>query len=203
MIDTPFRRVLAHTSPLVVRGYGYLGLHPNHLTCGALLLSIIAAIACGSGNTAVALGSWWLGRLLDGTDGLYARGSNQQSDFGAYLDILGDMAGYSLMIFGFMHLHPALAWTWLSILFCYVLCICSALALGALCDKRSLADHDNRGLRLSAGLAEGGETGIAYTLFLLLPQHIEVLTMGWLVILGITIVARTLLARKILNDLPA
>ena len=64
MIDTPFRRVLAHASPLIVRGYGFLGLHPNHLTYGALLLAMIAALACGTGNTAVALGSWWLGRLL-------------------------------------------------------------------------------------------------------------------------------------------
>jgi phosphatidylglycerophosphate synthase len=199
MIDTPFRRILAHTSPMIVKVYSRLGLRPNHITVGATLTAAAAAVACGAGYTWLALGLWWASRWFDGTDGIYARGTGQQTDFGAYLDIVGDMAAYSMMILGFMVRRPDLHWSWLGIVFLYVLCISSALALGALSDKRGLTSQDNRGLRLGAGLAEGGETGIAYTLFLLLPQYLGPLTSIWLGILATTVIARTLLARNLLR----
>ena len=59
--------------------------------------------------------------------------------------------------------------------------------------------RDDRGLRLGAGLAEGGETGIAYTLFLLFPAHLDWLTGIWIGVLVVTVVARTLLARRTLG----
>ena len=202
MIDTPFRRILAHTSPMIVKVYSRLGLRPNHITAGATLTAAASAVACAAGYTWLTLGLWWASRWLDGTDGIYARGTDQQTDFGAYLDIVGDMAAYSMMILGFMYRHPDLQWSWLGIVFLYILCISSALALGALSDKRGLRSQDNRGLRLGAGLAEGGETGIAYTLFLLLPQNLGPLTSIWLVILATTVIARTLLAKNLLSQPP-
>ena len=60
-------------------------------------------------------------------------------------------------------------------------------------------DGDNRSLKLAAGLAEGGETGIAYTLMLLLPQLIKVLLPLWILVLVITFVARTWLAWRVLE----
>ncbi len=115
------------------------------------------------------------------------------------MDIVGDMAAYSLMVFGFLWRYPEQKWAWVAMLFFYVLCISSALALGALCDKRGVASDDNRGLRLGAGLAEGGETGIAYTMFLLMPQAIGALSGLWLTVLAVTILARTVLAKRPLS----
>ena len=94
---------------------------------------------------------------------------------------------------------PELYGRWLAMLFLYVLCISTALALGMQEAKRSLPPRDNRGLRLGAGLAEGGETGIAYTIFLLFPTHLALSTAIWLGILIVTVVARSLLAYQTLG----
>ena len=80
-------------------------------------------------------------------------------------------------------------------MFFYVLCITGALSLGSLEASRKLPPRDNRGLRLAAGLAEGGETGIAYTLFLLFPDYVKPLLWMWIGVLLVTVVARTAYAR--------
>jgi phosphatidylglycerophosphate synthase len=198
MIDGPFRQKLPNFTGPLIRLYKVARLTPNMISITSVFIAALAAALCAYDHPLLALLTWWLGRLLDGTDGIYARATGQSSDFGAYLDIVCDMAAYSLMIFGFLHLHPQLNLTWASILFLYVLCIASALALGSLEEKRQIITQDNRGLRLGAGLAEGGETGLAYSVFLVFPSAIETLTIIWIIILSATIVARTLLARRLL-----
>ena len=104
------------------------------------------------------------------------------------------------MVVAFDRVHPELHAQWVAILFLYVLCITSALALGMGESAQDRPPRDDRGLRLGAGLAEGGETGIAYTLFLLFPTQLPLLTTLWIVVLATTVVARTILARRLLAD---
>ncbi len=146
----------------------------------------------------LAIAVWWLGRLLDGTDGIYARATGQTTHFGAFLDIVCDMAAYSVMIFAFAYRHPELTPLWLLILFFYVLCITGAVSLGAAMRELNVNSDDNRGIRLAAGLAEGGETGIAYTLFLLFPANITFTASLWIIVLATTVLARVFLAKKTL-----
>lgn len=202
MIDAPFRRALPRFAGPLLRCYAQAGLSPNALSGIACTLALLAALCTASGWAWPAIALWWLGRLVDGTDGLHARRSGRASDFGAYLDILLDMTAYSAMVLGFAQLHPELHSRWLWILLLYVLCITSALALGAQEARRRLPPRDERGLRLGAGLAEGGETGIAYTLFLLFPHRIETLSALWLALLVLTVLARTALAGRLLSDPP-
>lgn len=200
MIDNPFRRVLAGFAGPLVRVYAALGLSPNTVSGLAFALAALAALCIVRGWPLAAIAFWWLGRLADGTDGIYARQTGRATDFGAYLDIVLDMAAYSLIIVALDQVHPELHGRWMSILFLYVLCIASALALGMQEASRQLEARDERGLRLGAGLAEGGETGIAYTLFLLLPGQLSWLTALWIAILATTVIARSLLARRTLPD---
>lgn len=199
MIDGPFRRFLPKMTGPLVRLYSFFGLSPNAISVGSLLMACVASYFCARGEAYFAIIFWWFGRLFDGTDGIYARAISQTSDFGAYLDIVCDMASYSVMILGFALLHPQLQFMWSIILVLYVLCITSALALGSLEQKLGISLRDNRGLRLGAGLAEGGETGIAYTLFLLFPHVIVTTGYLWIGILGLTVLARTILARRIVS----
>lgn len=202
MIDNAFRAVLPRFSRPIVALYGRLGWTPNHVTVLGFAIALIASIAVAAGFWWTALGLWWLSRLADGTDGVYARASGQESDFGAYFDIVLDMASYGAMVLGFAIAAPEYQPQWMAMLFLYILCIATALSLGAQEAKRSLAPRDNRGLRLGAGLAEGGETGIAYSLFLLLPTYMEVTTTIWVVILATTVIARSFLAYRILRPEP-
>lgn len=198
MIDNSFReRLPAFVAPLI-RVYAWAGVSPNGLSVCALLLAVFAAWLCANDFLWGAISVWWLGRLLDGTDGIYARAVDKVSDFGAYLDIVCDMAAYSVMVLGLQVRFPEEQPLWSYIVVLYVLCVASALALGSLEQKRNLSPRDNRSLRLGAGLAEGGETGIAYTLFLLFPEHLSWLCLLWIGALVFTVVARTLLAQRLL-----
>jgi phosphatidylglycerophosphate synthase len=200
VIDNAFREILPRYAGPLIRLYARLGLTPNGVSAIGCGLGLAAAGCVAAGLSGPAILLWWVGRLLDGTDGIFARSTGQATDFGAYLDIVLDMAAYSAMILGFAYANPELMDRWLVILLLYVLCITSALALGMEEAKRDLPKRDDRGLRLGAGLAEAGETGIAYTLFLLLPEQLSPLTALWIAILLTTIAARTLLARRLLAN---
>jgi len=199
MIDGPFRRILPKFTGGLIRFCTLLGLTPNMISLAGLVLASMATLLCLQGNPGAAITLWWFSRLLDGTDGIYARATGRASDFGAYLDIVCDMAANTLMVLGFMGAFPALQWEWSLTLSLYIMCITSALALGALEEKRQLTKNDNRGLRLASGLAEAGETGIAYTVFLLFPDSLPTLVRVWIALLGVTVISRTLLARSILS----
>jgi phosphatidylglycerophosphate synthase len=145
-----------------------------------------------------ALVFWWLGRLFDGTDGIYARDSDQATAFGGYLDIVLDMASYSIMLIGFYLASPQRGLQWLGIAVLYTLCITSALALGEYETKHQLGTEDHRSLRLATGLAEGGETGVFYTLMLLFPSRWSLLIGCWILILCFTVVSRSFLAYRMM-----
>lgn len=200
MIDGPFRQVLPSLVRPLVRFYGARGLTPNQLTVAGFVLACVAAFFVWFGWHWWALAIWWISRLLDGTDGIYARESGQVTDFGGYLDILLDMASYSVMVLGFAAYWPSWPVAWGLVLMLYTLCITSALAFGALESKMGAPPAGNdRSLRLSAGLAEGGETGIAYTVMLLWHEAMPALVWVWILVLVCTVAARSLLAFRILR----
>lgn len=199
MIDNAFRSLLPGRVDRVLALYERLGLTPNHVTCIGFGLACAAAGLVAAGLPLLALAVWWLGRLADGTDGIYARATGRATRFGAYLDIVLDMAAYGAMVLGFAVARPDLAWAWIPILFLYVLCITSALALGAEEATAGVPARDERGLRLGAGLAEGGETGLAYTAMLLWPDWLPQIAAGWIVVLATTVVARSVLAARTLQ----
>ena len=200
VIDTPFRRLLPHLTGPLIAFYQRQNLTPNRITIAGFGIALLAASATALGWAYVAIGLWWFSRLLDGTDGIYARSTDQTSDFGGYLDIMLDMASYGAMVLGFAIWKPELSVAWTLMLFFYILCITSALALGNIEQKHQLGPSDNRSLRLAAGLAEGGETGIAYTLMLIWPEAITALASLWITILVATVVARTYLASKLMQN---
>lgn len=200
MIDNAFRALLPGRVAIVTGLYARLGWTPNHVSFMGFGIAAIAAVAVAFEAPWTAVFLWWVSRLADGTDGVYARETGQATRFGAYLDIVLDMAAYSGMVLGFAWAYPSLGWAWVSMLFLYVLCITSALALGAEETEAGAKPRDDRGLRLGAGLAEGGETGLAYTAMLLLPGWLDSIVVVWIAVLTTTVVARTLLAARTLRD---
>lgn len=199
MIDDAVRAVMPRYAGPFLSLYARLGLSPNHVTFIGFALAILASFAVARDQRLLALLLWWVSRIADGTDGHYARQTGRATPFGAYLDILLDMAAYGAMVIGFAVAEPALASRWIPMLFLYVLCITSALALGAQEARLALTPRDDRGLRLGAGLAEGGETGIAYSVFLLFPAWLSVTTAIWVGVLALTVVLRTILAHRLLR----
>ncbi len=190
MIDNPFRKILEKHSTGLIDILVKTKISANLLTCFSFLGAMISAYFVIEKEFIAAILIWWLSRLLDGLDGLVARKSNTASPFGAFLDINLDMASYALIILALAKIFPQYSLEWNLILLLYILCITSALASGEILAKVQKENLDNRGINLLPGLAEAGETGIAYTLFLLFPEQLLILTWIWIAVLLQTVVAR-------------
>ncbi|MEO5970103.1 MAG: CDP-alcohol phosphatidyltransferase family protein [Bdellovibrionia bacterium] len=197
MIDNIFREKLPRFVRPLLKFYKLLELNPNSVTIAGCLTGLASALFVSQGFFILGLALWWAGRLLDGTDGIYARHFGKTSEVGAYLDINCDMLAYSAMILAFFKIWPVLSLNWIIIMALYVLCISGALSLGSL--QGPTAHSSSRKLQLAAGLAEGGETGIFYSCCLVFPNYIQPLSLFWITVLIATVLARATLAFQSLN----
>lgn len=197
MIDNKFRTFFSQLVMPITDIFAKTSVSPNTLSFVAFGISASAGIAIFYGHYVTAIFLWWLGRFFDSMDGELARKTGKTTPFGAFLDITLDMLAYSLIILSFYFKESMFQTFWVQILFLYIGCITSALALGTLMDSVYLENKDNRGLRLATGLAEGGETGMAYTLFLLFPHRLDILLPVWICILSVTVVSRFIYAYQL------
>jgi len=201
MFDERVRQQIAPWLRRPAAVLGQLGVSPNQLTVVAFLLAGAAATLVATGWVWVGMAVWLASRLLDALDGLVARGHGRATAFGGFLDITLDMAAYSLMIVGFAIQHPDPNLAWLLILVGYVLCITTTAVLSSsLEQRRATVAGNDRSLQFTPGLAEAGETTIAYLLFALLPAWVAPLAWIWAAVLMYTAAQRTLLASRLLRD---
>ena len=149
-------------------------IHPNWLSFAALGAGLVSAAAVVGQAYWAGLALWALNRTLDGLDGLVARTHGKQSDFGGYLDLLLDFIVYLAVVLAFIAARPtdATFWAGLLLLSAYVLNLLSWTVLSAILEKRT-TDASGRltTVEMPAGLIEGAETIVFYSLFFLLPAY--------------------------------
>lgn len=149
-------------------------IQPIAVTVAAFGVGVIAGLAVWQQAYSLGAGLWLLNRGLDGLDGTLARLRGAQSDFGGYLDMLLDTIIYALVPLALVLSMPSPgAWLALvALLISFYINYASWMYLAALLEKRSLgaqARHERTTITMPAGIVEGAETVMFYTLFLLLP----------------------------------
>jgi len=175
MLDRKFRKILPDIVKPLIHILNQSKITPNQLSLLAFCLACLASYLLSQEHQYWALGVWYLGRLCDGLDGILARDTSQVSPWGGYIDICLDMSAYGIMLIGFAYLYSEYSLLWLGIMFGYVLCITTTLALSSILESHQSKIPDNdRSLQFTSGIAEASETSIAYTLFVLLPGFIEI-----------------------------
>ena len=148
--------------------------HPTTVTVLAAVVGLAAAVAVWQGAYLPALALWALNRVLDGLDGTLARITNQQSDLGAYLDIVLDHVVYTAIPLGLaLAVGTSEAFLALSLLLAsFYINGASWMYLAALIEKRhagAVAQGELTTVTMPGGLIEGAETVFFYSLFLLFP----------------------------------
>lgn len=176
MIDKALREPKETAMALLVRG-PVRRIHPTAVTIVAAGAGLAAAVAAWQGAFWPALGLWALNRALDGLDGTLARLTGRQSDLGAYLDIVLDHVVYAAIPLGLaMADGGAQAFLALAaLLSSFYVNAASWMYLAAILEKRqagAAARGELTGVTMPAGLVEGAETVLFYTLFLLFPGAI-------------------------------
>lgn len=173
MIDKVLREPKESLLTPLVRG-PLRRIHPTTITIVAAGVGVACAVAAWQGAYLAALALWAANRVLDGLDGTMARATGRQSDLGAYLDILLDHLVYAAVPIGLaVAAGTQAAFIALALLLAsFYLNGASWMYLAALLEKRS-AGAAARGelttVTMPAGLVEGAETVLFYSLFLLFP----------------------------------
>jgi phosphatidylglycerophosphate synthase len=155
-------------------------IHPIAVTLLAAAVGLGAALAAWQGAYATALVFWLLNRVLDGLDGTLARIAGRQSDLGAYLDIVFDhlVAAAIVVALALAAATPEALLAALVLLASFYVNGASWMYLAALLEKRTAGARSSGELTsvtMPAGLIEGAETIVFFTLFLLLPNALVAL----------------------------
>lgn len=201
MFDERFRRFIAPGLSRPARALRAIGVTPNQVSGAGFLVAVGAAGAIASGRPVVGISLWLGSRLLDALDGAVAREGQVGSAFGGFLDVVLDMAAYSLMAVAYAAGQPEQRMLWLLVLTGYILAITTTAVLSSLLERRQVAvPGNNRSVQFTPGFAEAGETSIVYVALALRPDWARWILVVWLVLLAATAVQRTLTARALLRD---
>ena len=134
-----------------------------------------------------ALLAWLLSRALDGLDGPLARrrGTGQGSPAGGFLDITADFVVYGTTVVGVavgaVGTSASLAdWLpFLAVLLAYYVNGTAFLAFSSIAERTGHRIDDGRSLSFLAGIAEGAETILVHSLWLLVPAYAPLIASVW------------------------
>lgn len=159
----------------------FAAVHPNLVSMVAMAVGLMSVIAIVQERYWMGLLLWIANRILDGLDGVVARVHQKQSDFGGYLDLLLDFVVYLAVPIAFIVAAPTQfnLWAGIALISVYVLNTISWTVLSALLEKRNLHKVERlTSVEMPAGLVEGAETILVYSLFFLLPAYVG--TLFWI-----------------------
>lgn len=201
MFDAKLRPLIDPPLNAVGRWLAGLGIGANAVTLAGVVLGIGAGVAAARADFGLALVLIVANRLLDGLDGAVAR-ATRLSDYGGYLDIVGDFVFYAAVPLGFGIAAPANQLPALVLLASFILTGISFLAFATIAGKRGLETqaHGRKSFFYNTGLAEGTETILVFVAMALLPQHFAVIAYGYAVLCLLTLLQRTVIAWQTFGD---
>ena len=181
MLDTHARK---YVNPIIELGAKFLlrlKLTPNNVTILALLLGISTSIFLYFDMQIIAVTLLWVSGYLDAVDGAMARRSNSSSSFGTLLDIVSDRiveVRYNLIV----------------LTVCILMSMTIFLTVGALSEKKGV-----KSFYYQAGVAERSEGFIFFSLMILIPSYLGIITNIFSILIIITAIQRFLEAKRLLD----
>lgn len=195
MFDAMLR---ARTAPVLDRMASALDrrwITPDRLTGLNLVLGLASAGLAAAQWWIPALAAWLLCRAADGLDGPLARLRRRRSGQpdpgqGGFWDISADFVVYGATVVGVgIGATAAFGAPWLPfllVLFAYYINGAIFLAFSSIAEKTGRRIDDGRSLSFLGGLAEGTETVIVHSLWLVFPDLAWVIAAVWALVVGVS-----------------
>ncbi len=194
MLDGTTRRLVAPALETLAARVDRPAVTPDRVTLLGLALGLGSAVAAATALWIPALVLWLLSRVADGLDGVLARrraaAGEPPSAAGGYLDITADFLVYGATVAG-----VAIGWggsllPFVAVLVAYYLNGATFLAFSSLAERTGRRLDDGRSLSFLGGLAEGTETVLVHSLWLVLPGHAGTIAWVWAGVVGVSGVQR-------------
>jgi phosphatidylglycerophosphate synthase len=197
MFDARLRPLIDPPLNAMGRALARHGIGANGVTLAGLAPALGAGLAIAHHHYVLGLTLILINRLLDGLDGAVAR-VRGITDMGGYLDSLSDYVFYVAVPLGFGLAKPGNALPALVLVASFTLTCASFLVFAAIAARRgkeSMA-HGSKSFFYSTGLAEGAETIAAFVAMCLWPAKFAAIAYGFAALCLLTVVQRSLLARR-------
>lgn len=194
MLDTHARK---YVNPIIELGAKFLlklKLTPNNVTILALLLGISTSIFLYFDMQVVAVIVLWISGYLDAVDGAMARRSNSSSSFGTLLDIVSDriVEVGIVLVLGIKFVD--LRYNFIVLTACILMSMTIFLTVGALSEKKGV-----KSFYYQAGVAERSEGFIFFSLMILFPGYLRIITNIFSILIIVTAIQRFLEAKRLLD----
>ncbi|MBO0594971.1 CDP-alcohol phosphatidyltransferase family protein [Nesterenkonia sp. E16_7] len=220
MFDARLRTTLAPALDRAAGWLDVPWVTPNRLTGLNLIAGLASAVLAATQLWIPALLMWLLCRVADGLDGPLARrrraqgssqgsaqgsasgapgsppGSSQSPGQGGFFDICADFIVYGATVIGVaIGATAAFDAPWLPfllVLFAYYINGGAFLAFSSIAEKEGKTLDDGRSLSFLGGLAEGGETVLVHSLWLIFPAAAVYIASVWAVLVCLSAAQRIL-----------
>lgn len=174
------------------------GVSATQVTLAGLALGLFSAAMLAIGaSTALCLLPLLAGRVADGLDGAVARAAGK-SDFGGYFDIFCDFIFYAAIPLAFAFRDPQNGLTAAFLLASFYVNAASFLGFAILAAKRGMETRaqGEKSLYYAAGLLEGTETIVFFSLLCLWPDWFVPMALVFGLLCLFTALARSLMAYR-------
>ena len=194
MLDTHARK---YVNPIIELGAKFLlklKLTPNNVTILALLLGIATSIFLYFDMQIIAVILLWVSGYLDAVDGAMARRSNSSSSFGTLLDIVSDRIVEVSIVLVLGLKFVDVRYNLIVLTVCILMSMTIFLTVGALSEKKGV-----KSFYYQAGVAERSEGFIFFSLMILIPSYLGIITNIFSILIIITAIQRFLEAKRLLD----
>ena len=194
MIDTHARK---YVNPIIELGAKFLlklKLTPNNVTILALLLGVSTSIFLYFDMQIIAVTLLWVSGYLDAVDGAMARRSNSSSSFGTLLDIVSDRIVEVSIVLVLGLKFVDVRYNLIVLTVCILMSMTIFLTVGALSEKKGV-----KSFYYQAGVAERSEGFIFFSLMILIPSYLGIITNIFSILIIITAIQRFLEAKRLLD----
>lgn len=210
MIDAPIRRVLARPLGWAAAAADVPWLTPNRLTLLGLVVGLTSAGLAAVQLWIPALLAWLVSRVLDGLDGALARRRRSReaedephSELGGFFDIVADFVVYGATVLGVAlgatAAYDAPWWPFMLVLLAYYLNGTVFLAFSSIAERTGRQFDDGRSLSFLGRIAEGTETIVVHSLWLILPWFAWQIAVIWAGFVFVSAAQRVVAAARILR----
>jgi len=214
MFDTSLRRALDAPLRAAALALDRAWITPDRLTIAGLVLGLGSAATAASQLWWVSLALWLVSRVFDGLDGSLARLRRERADAagsetaghseaGGFLDIVADFTVYGFTVFGVgvgaTAGFDAPWWPFVLVLVVYYLNGGAFLAFSSIAERTNRRIDDGRSLSFLGRIAEGTETIIVHSLWLIFPFVAWQIAVVWALFVGISAVQRMVIGYRALR----
>lgn len=195
MFDVRVRRLLGPPLDALARSVDRPGITPDRITGLGLVLGLSSAAAAAGAAWALALPLWWASRLCDGLDGPLARRRRAQpgaarSQAGGFFDIVADFLVYGATVvgvgWGAGQVEGQLWLPFAAVLLAYYVNGAALLAFSSIAERTGRRLDDGRSLSFLGGIAEGTETILVHSLWLMLPFWSGGIAAAWAIVVALS-----------------